>query len=164
MRKRVETMEVETRRFYEWPWLGPTTPASVNFSAIGPGGAKHEQTAEAIPVPEEEHEATARRRLFVLQVIQPGLAGAHGWLGVHVAPLFAAADATRHDANWNMADFPGRNGRAYRRRHQHGVRGSNYRRRDIDRPRRPSVRGLVCGLMTALGGLGHTLPYLIRIS
>jgi VIT1/CCC1 family predicted Fe2+/Mn2+ transporter len=26
---------------------------------------------------------------------------------------------------------------------------------------RPLVRGLVCGLMTALGGLGHTLPYLI---
>src|SRR5438876_61999 len=26
---------------------------------------------------------------------------------------------------------------------------------------RPWTRGLVCGLMTALGGLGHTLPYLI---
>ena len=26
---------------------------------------------------------------------------------------------------------------------------------------RPLLRGLVCGLMTALGGLGHTLPYLI---
>ncbi|HEY1152919.1 MAG TPA: VIT1/CCC1 transporter family protein, partial [Pseudolabrys sp.] len=25
----------------------------------------------------------------------------------------------------------------------------------------PWIRGLVCGLMTALGGLGHTLPYLI---
>ena len=26
---------------------------------------------------------------------------------------------------------------------------------------RPWARGFVCGLMTALGGLGHTLPYLI---
>jgi hypothetical protein len=26
---------------------------------------------------------------------------------------------------------------------------------------RPLIRGIVCGLMTALGGLGHTLPYLI---
>ena len=26
---------------------------------------------------------------------------------------------------------------------------------------RPLIRGAVCGLMTALGGLGHTLPYLI---
>jgi hypothetical protein len=26
---------------------------------------------------------------------------------------------------------------------------------------RPWTRGLVCGLMTALGGLGHSLPYLI---
>jgi VIT1/CCC1 family predicted Fe2+/Mn2+ transporter len=26
----------------------------------------------------------------------------------------------------------------------------------------PWARGLVCGLMTTLGGLGHTLPYLIR--
>ena len=26
---------------------------------------------------------------------------------------------------------------------------------------RPVIRGFVCGLMTALGGLGHTLPYLI---
>src|SRR3954452_3127613 len=26
---------------------------------------------------------------------------------------------------------------------------------------RPLIRGTVCGLMTTLGGLGHTLPYLI---
>src|SRR5207302_2689091 len=26
---------------------------------------------------------------------------------------------------------------------------------------RPLIRGIVCGLMTALGGLGHTLPFLI---
>jgi len=26
---------------------------------------------------------------------------------------------------------------------------------------RPLTRGLVCGFMTALGGLGHSLPYLI---
>ena len=26
----------------------------------------------------------------------------------------------------------------------------------------PFVRGLVCGAMTALGGVGHTLPFLIR--
>ena len=26
---------------------------------------------------------------------------------------------------------------------------------------RPWTRGLVCGLMTAFGGLGHTFPYLI---
>jgi hypothetical protein len=26
---------------------------------------------------------------------------------------------------------------------------------------RPLIRGFVCGLMTALGGLGHTMPYLI---
>jgi hypothetical protein len=25
----------------------------------------------------------------------------------------------------------------------------------------PWLRGVVCGLMTAIGGLGHTLPYLI---
>ena len=25
----------------------------------------------------------------------------------------------------------------------------------------PLVRGVVCGVMTAIGGLGHTLPYLI---
>jgi erythrin-vacuolar iron transport family protein len=26
---------------------------------------------------------------------------------------------------------------------------------------RPLIRGAVCGAMTALGGLGHTMPYLI---
>src|SRR5712692_4958007 len=26
----------------------------------------------------------------------------------------------------------------------------------------PWIRGAVCGLMTTLGGLGHTMPYLIR--
>ena len=31
-----------------------------------------------------------------------------------------------------------------------------------DRPRHPWLRGLICGAMTALGGIGHTLPYLIH--
>ena len=157
-RKRVESMEVETRRFYEAA-SARATDASIRqlLGDLAQEERKHEQTAEAIPVPDEEHEATARRRLFVLQVVQPGLAGLMDGSVSTLAPLFAAAVATRvtHDAfAVGLAASVGAGismGFAEALSDDGTLTGRG----------RPLVRGLVCGLMTALGGLGHTLPYLI---
>ncbi|MCG6989999.1 MAG: rubrerythrin, partial [Gemmatimonadetes bacterium] len=102
-------------------------------------------------------EDEARRRLFVLQVVQPGLAGLMDGSVSTLAPVFAAAVATQqtHDAlvvglaasigagiSMGFAEALSDDGSLTGRGH-------------------PWVRGLICGLMTFLGGLGHTLPFLV---
>jgi erythrin-vacuolar iron transport family protein len=161
-RKRVETMEVETRRFYEAA-LARANDASIRqlLGDLAQEERKHEQTAEAIPVPEEEHEATARRRLFVLQVIQPGLAGLMDGSVSTLAPLFAAAVATRHDPNGTWQTFLVGMAASVGAGISMGFAEALSDDGTLTGRGRPLVRGLVCGLMTALGGLGHTLPYLI---
>ena len=95
-------------------------------------------------------------RLFVLQVVQPGLAGLMDGSVSTLAPLFAAAFAT----SGTVADVPGGHGGGARRGHQHGLRRGAVRRRHADRPRAAAGSAASsAALMTALGGLGHTLPY-----
>ena len=105
-RHRVETMECETRGFYEAA-AERATDASIRqlLGDLAQEERKHEHTAEAIPIPEEEHEAEARRRLFVLQVIQPGLAGLMDGSVSTLAPLFATAFATRTEPNGTWVTF-----------------------------------------------------------
>jgi VIT1/CCC1 family predicted Fe2+/Mn2+ transporter len=102
-------------------------------------------------------EPDARRKRLVLQIVQPGLAGLMDGSVSTLAPIFAAALATRqsHDAflvglaaslgagiSMSFAEAASDDGRIT-------GRGN------------PLIRGKVTGAMTALGGLGHTLPFLI---
>jgi rubrerythrin len=157
-RKRVGTMEMETRRFYEAA-VQRASDASIRqlLGDLAQEERKHERTAEAIPVPEEEHEADARRRLFVLQVIQPGLAGLMDGSVSTLAPLFAAAFATRSSHDTFAVGLAASIGAGISMAFAEGLSDDG----SLTGRGRPLIRGLVCGLMTALGGLGHTLPYLI---
>jgi erythrin-vacuolar iron transport family protein len=102
-----------------------------------------------------EEEAAHRR--FVLQFVQPGLAGLMDGSVSTLAPLFAAAFAT--GSSWEaflvgMAASIGAGismGFAEALSDDGSLTGRGH----------PWLRGLVCGLMTTLGGIGHTLPYLI---
>ena len=92
-------------------------------------------------------EARVARQLFVLQVIQPGLVGLMDGSVSTLAPLFAAAFATKHHAmrsHGHLVHVPGRAGGRGRRGHQHGLRRGPFRRRQPDRPRPPlsARRGL----------------------
>jgi rubrerythrin len=158
-RKRVESMEMETRRFYEAA-SARATDANVRqlLGDLAQEERKHEQTAEAIPVPDEEHEATARRRLFVLQVIQPGLAGLMDGSVSTLAPLFAAAVATKISHETFVVGLAASVGAGISMGFAEALSDDGV----LTGRGRPLIRGLVCGLMTTLGGLGHTLPYLIR--
>src|SRR5262249_33113973 len=97
VRKMAETMEVETRRFYEQA-ARRTTDTSVRqlLGDLAEEERKHAVRAEAIgsaePTAEEQE---AKRRLFALQVAQRGLAGLMDGSVSTLAPLFAAALATR---------------------------------------------------------------------
>src|SRR5262245_15789802 len=96
VRKQAETMELETRRFYEAA-ARATTDASIRqlLGDLAEEERRHSHLAEKLAdTPETQEEAAARHRLFVLQVVQPGLAGLMDGSVSTLAPLFAAAFAT----------------------------------------------------------------------
>src|SRR5205823_10826362 len=104
-----------------------------------------------------EEEADTRRRLFVLQVIQPGLAGLMDGSVSTLAPLFAAAFATGRSWETLRVGLAAALGAGISMGFAEALSDDG----SLTGRGRPWMRGIVCGLMTALGGLGHTLPYLI---
>ena len=163
IRKQAATMEVESRRFYEKAAGRAQDPNTRQLlDDLAKEERTHENKAEALEEKNPGHDAKkeedeANRRLFVLQVVQPGLAGLMDGSVSTLAPVFAAAFATHksHDAfvvglaasvgagiSMGFAEALSDDGSLTGRGH-------------------PWARGLVCGLMTALGGVGHTLPFLV---
>src|SRR5262245_45942958 len=79
VRKEVELMELETKRFYETA-ARKATDASIRqlLGDLASEERRHARLAEEIETAQRasgalEQEAAAQKRLFVLQVIQPGL-------------------------------------------------------------------------------------------
>ena len=163
IRRQVALMELETARFYEKA-AAQATDAEMRqlLGDLAAEERKHEETSASFepehqPVSEREAEARTARQLFVLQVVQPGLAGLMDGSVSTLAPLFASAFATR--SSWaaflvGMAASVGAGismGFAEALSDDGSLTGRG----------RPLLRGLVCGLMTFLGGVFHALPYLI---
>src|SRR2546430_1129953 len=118
----------------------------------------HPEAAEAMSSEaHHEEERAAKHRLFVLQVIQPGLAGLMDGSVSTLAPLFAAAFATRESWQTFVVGLAASLGEGISMGFAEALSDDG----TLTGRGRPLVRGLICGLMTALGGLGHTLPYLI---
>ena len=157
-RKQAETMEAETRRFYEAA-AKKTTDASIRqlLGDLAEEERKHEHLAERLPTGHVEDEEAARHRLFVLQVVQPGLAGLMDGSVSTLAPLFAAAFATKNTLETFKVGLAASIGAGISMGFAEALSDDG----SLTGRGRPLIRGLVCGLMTALGGLGHTLPYLI---
>ncbi len=163
VRRQASAMEVETRRFYEHA-AARTQDARIRqlLDDLAQQERSHEDRAQELTEeklrPEvREDEERARRRLFVLQVIQPGLAGLMDGSVSTLAPVFAAAMATK--SSWDaflvgMAASLGAGismGFAEALSDDGSLTGRGH----------PWARGAVEGAMTALGGIGHTLPFLI---
>ncbi len=163
VRKHAESMELETRRFYERA-ATRVTDASIRKLLVDLAEAERRHSALADSLEEQlltpdvrQAEAAAERRQFVLQVVQPGLSGLMDGSVSTLAPLFAAAFAT-HSSNAallvGLAAAIGAGismGFAEALSDDGSLTGRGY----------PWVRGAICGLMTAAGGLGHALPFLI---
>ena len=163
IRHQVSAMEVETRRFYERA-AARATDAGVRqlLDDLAQVERTHSTRADALEreklgAGQEEREEEAQRRLFLLQIIQPGLAGLMDGSVSTLAPIFAAAFATMnsHDAfTVGLAASVGAGismGFAEALSDDGNMTGRGH----------PWLRGAVCGLMTTLGGIGHTLPFLI---
>ncbi|MBN9017923.1 MAG: VIT1/CCC1 transporter family protein [Rhizobiales bacterium] len=115
--------------------------------------------AEATHLPDDARaeEAHQARRQFILTWVQPGLAGLMDGSVSTLAPIFATAFATQDSRTTLLVGLAAATGAGIsmgftEAAHDDGVlsgRGS------------PLKRGLASGIMTAIGGLGHALPYFI---
>jgi rubrerythrin len=158
VRKQAELMELETKRFYEKA-AQRATDAGIRqlLGDLAEEERKHERLAESIITEEPDTEAAARKREFVLQVVQPGLAGLMDGSVSTLAPLFAAAFATHNNKETLLVGLAASLGAGISMGFAEALSDDG----SLTGRGRPWVRGLICGLMTALGGLGHALPYLL---
>jgi VIT1/CCC1 family predicted Fe2+/Mn2+ transporter len=106
----------------------------------------------------KEDEDKARQRLFVLQIVQPGLAGLMDGSVSTLAPVFAAALATRNSWDAFLVGIAASLGAGISMGFAEALSDDG----SLTGRGHPWIRGLICGAMTALGGIGHTLPFLIH--
>src|SRR6195256_6244970 len=116
-----------------------------------------ELTEEKLRPKIKEDEDKARQRLFVLQIVQPGLAGLMDGTVSTLAPVFAAALATHSSSDAFRVGLAGSLGAGV----SMGVAEALSDDGSLTGRGRPLLRGAICGAMTAAGGVGHTLPFLI---
>jgi rubrerythrin len=158
VRKHAAMMELETKRFYEHA-VQRARDAGVRqlLGDLAEEERKHAGIAETMEetAPHEE-EADTRKRLFLLQVVQPGLAGLMDGSVSTLAPLFAAAFATQNSWDTFRVGLAASLGAGISMGFAEALSDDG----TLTGRGRPLIRGFVCGLMTALGGLGHSLPYL----
>src|SRR6202051_4284694 len=164
VRKEASTMEVETRRFYEKA-AARTQDASIRqlLDDLINEEREHEERAqeldkEKLPATVKEDEERAQRRLFVLQIVQPGMAGAIDGSVSTLAPVFAAAFATKNSHEAFVVGLAASLGAGISMGFAEALSDDG----SLTGRGHPWVRGVICGLMTSLGGVGHTLPFLIR--
>jgi VIT1/CCC1 family predicted Fe2+/Mn2+ transporter len=104
-----------------------------------------------------EAEDTTRRRVFVLQYIQPGLEGLMDGSVSTLAPLFAAAFATHQNRQTLLVGLAASIGAGISMGFAEALSDDGL----LTGRGSPWLRGLTCGLMTTVGGLGHSMPYLV---
>jgi rubrerythrin len=163
VRNQVSAMEVESRNFYE---RARDRAQDVHIRQLLGDLAQeertHEDRAEALKrdklQPEaKQREDEAERRLFVLQIVQPGLAGLMDGSVSTLAPVFAAALATHNSWDAFLVGLAASVGAGISMGFAEALSDDG----SLTGRGHPWVRGLICGLMTAVGGVGHTLPFLI---
>jgi rubrerythrin len=163
IRKEAETMELEAERFYVKAaeqaedvgvrrLLGDLAEAEKGHEHLA-----SKLTGEILKPDVREAEDKTRRRIFVLQYVQPGLAGLMDGSVSTLAPLFAAAFATHQNWQTFLVGLAASIGAGISMGFAEALSDDG----SLTGRGSPWLRGVTCGLMTTLGGLGHTLPYLV---
>jgi rubrerythrin len=163
VRRQAEEIEYETRRFYE-DALERVSDAGVRklLGDLIAAEREHANLAQRLGdgirnAPAKEQEEEAYRRAFVLRVVQPGLAGLMDGSVSTLAPLFAAAFATHSTWQTFLVGLAASVGAGISMGFAEALSDDG----SLTGRGRPLLRGTITGAMPALGGLGHTLPYLI---
>ena len=163
MRQRAEVIELENYRFYKQAaerssdghireLLLKLAEAEKGHESLAAKLGDRHVTADA-----KIEEGEAKRRLFLLQVVQPGLVGLMDGSVSTLAPLFAAAFATGNTWETFLVGLAATVGAGISMGLAEGLSDDG----KLTGRGQPLIRGLACGIMTAVGGLGHTLPFLI---
>jgi rubrerythrin len=161
-RKFAEEMELETARFYRRAAeTAKDSAVRELLTKLAAAEDQHEQLAHGLeehfsPKAHESEDQTAKR-LFMLQYIQPGLAGLMDGSVSTLAPLFAAAFATHNTWSTFLVGLAASIGAGISMAFAEALSDDG----SLTGRGAPVVRGAVTGTMTAIGGLGHALPYLI---
>lgn len=163
IRKEAETMEFEAERFYSKA-AEQTRDVGVRklLGDLAEMERGHESVAAKLtdkllsPDLRAEEDKT-RKRMFVLQYVQPGLAGLMDGSVSTLAPLFAAAFATHQNWQTFLVGLAASIGAGISMGFAEALSDDG----SLTGRGSPWLRGITCGLMTTLGGLGHTIPYLV---
>jgi erythrin-vacuolar iron transport family protein len=162
MRDRARSMEEEAANFYRRAAARSTDPAvRTLLDDLADVEANHAELADQLKAgisrgAREEERETARRN-FVLQVIQPGLVGLMDGSVSTLAPVFAAAFATHQTWATFLVGMAASVGAGISMGFAEALSDDG----TLTGRGTPWLRGLVTGLMTTIGGVGHTVPYLI---
>ena len=163
VRKYAAAMEYETARFYRRA-AESARDASVRELLVKLSEAedKHQDLAEnlgerLLSKDVRTREDETARRMFVLQYVQPGLAGLMDGSVSTLAPLFAAAFATHDTWATFLVGLAASVGAEISMAFAEALSDDG----SLTGRGAPVLRGITCGAMTFLGGIGHTLPYLI---
>jgi rubrerythrin len=157
--RQAESMELETQHFYEAA-ARHATDAGIRqlLGDLAEEERNHADIAGHLAESGTPDDAAREKRLFALQVIQPGLAGLMDGSVSTLAPLFAAAFATHNSWQTFLVGLAASLGAGISMGFAEALSDDG----TLTGRGHPWVRGVVCGGMTGLGGLGHTMPYLIR--
>lgn len=162
-RQQASANEVETRRFYEKA-AARSQDASIRqlLDDLAQEERYHEDRAQELTQEKlgpdvRQDEEKARRRLFVLQIVQPGLAGLMDGSVSTLAPLFAAALATHNSWDAFRVGLAASVGAGISMGFAEALSDDG----SLTGRGHPWARGVICGAMTTLGGIGHTLPFII---
>ncbi len=163
VRRYAAEMERDAERFYRAA-AGRSTDAATRklLGDLAEAEAAHEVAADdaerhRLPGEVRQRENDDAGRRFVLQVVQPGLVGLMDGSVSTLAPVFAAAFATHQTWNAFLVGLAASLGAGISMGFAEALADDG----KLSGRGTPLLRGLVCGLMTTLGGIGHTVPYLI---
>jgi rubrerythrin len=162
IRRQASQMEADASRFYTQAAARVTDAAArkllgdlaiAEMGHIEKAGAIEDNLSDAARAREDD----SKQRRFVLQIIQPGLVGLMDGSVSTLAPVFAAAFATHNTFNAFLVGLAASIGAGISMGFAEALADDG----KLSGRGAPLLRGLVCGLMTTAGGIGHTLPYLI---
>ena len=163
VRRQTRSMERDSARFYRLAATRTTDAAARKLLGdLATAEDRHEGVAARL---EAEHLAQDARtnedddagRRFVLQIVQPGLVGLMDGSVSTLAPVFAAAFGTHSTWSAFQVGAAASLGAGISMGFAEALADDG----KLSGRGTPYLRGLVCGLMTIAGGVGHTLPYLI---
>jgi erythrin-vacuolar iron transport family protein len=163
MRRRAELIELENYRFYTQAAASSNDPQVKKLlSDLAAAEKGHESLAsklglEHVTADAKIDESDTERRMFLLEVVQPGLVGLMDGSVSTLAPIFAAAFATGSTWQTFLVGVAASVGAGISMGLAEGLSDDG----KLSGRGRPLIRGLASGFMTAIGGIGNTLPFLI---